>query len=129
MLGGELCAVQVRELVSMELYWQTRSLRGSEHARSLLGREGDALAEGIDRVGQTLLRDFGNHCADLRDVAVFVGGLRRQRVGAEKRRYHIDPALTRKPARGAQHARLGLEIEAVAGFDLDGGGALRDQRI
>ena len=34
-----------------------------------------------------------------------------------------------EPPRGAQRLRLGLEVEAVAGLDLDRGDAFGDQRV
>ena len=65
-------AMQVRELVGMQLDRQAARLRRVEHARDLLGREGDALAEGIDGVGKAGLLDLRDHGADLGDEGVLV---------------------------------------------------------
>ena len=40
----------------MQLDRQAERVRRVEHARDLRGREGDALAEGVDRVGQARRR-------------------------------------------------------------------------
>src|SRR5262245_43210032 len=130
MLGGELGAMQVGELVGMELHRQTGSASRREYARRLLRREGDALAERIDRIGELVGRDARDYRADLVEVALLVAiGLRRQRVGAEKARDHVDVALPRQPPRSAQHARLGREVEPVARLDLDRGDAFGEQPI
>ena len=71
----------------------------------------------------------GDHRTDIRDVTVLVGCLRWQCVRAEERRDHVDRPFAREPARGAELARLGLGIEAIAGFHLDGRHALGDQVI
>ena len=61
-------------------------LRSIEHARRLLGRKGDALAEGVDRIGQTFAGECGQHlAADLVDEGILVAvRLRRQGMGAEE---------------------------------------------
>ena len=51
-LGRELRAAEVGELVGMQLDRQARRLRGREHPRGLRGRERNAFAERIDRVGE-----------------------------------------------------------------------------
>ena len=48
---------------------------------------------------------------------------------AEKRGHDLDVALAAEPARRAQHAGFGFQIEPVARFDLDRGHALGDQAI
>ena len=50
-------------------------------------------------------------------------------MGAEEGRADRHGALVAEPARGAQHLRLVLEVEPVAGLDLDRGDALGDQRV
>ena len=50
-------------------------------------------------------------------------------MGAKKCGANGDRALAGKTARGLQLAALGIELEAIAGLDLDGGDAFRDQGI
>ena len=103
-----------------------------ENLPRLLGREPDVLlAERIDRVGQPLARDRREHVvADGGDVGVLVAvRFRRQRMGAEERRHDRHRPLDAEPARGAQQAGLGVEIEPVTGLDLDRGDALGDQPV
>ena len=130
MLGGEPGAVQVRELVGMQLDRQRGRPRGGKYARGLLRRERDALAERIDRIRQALTRDRRDHGADLVDVALLVAvRFRRQRVRTEEAGDDIDVALLGQPAGGAQHPHLGGEVEAIARLDLDRGDALRQQPV
>ena len=50
-------------------------------------------------------------------------------MGAEERRHDRHRPLDAEPARGAQQAGLGVEIEPVTGLDLDRGHALGDQPV
>ena len=52
MRGGEPRAVQVGELVGVELDGETACACGGEYAGSLRRGERDPFAKGIDRVGQ-----------------------------------------------------------------------------
>ncbi len=83
---------EIGKLVGVELDREPALPRGVEHSRDLLRREGDTLAEGIDRVREPLLRDRGQHLLrHLRDVALLVAPrLRRQRVRAEEGRRDAD---------------------------------------
>ena len=104
-------------------------MRGREHARGLLGRERDAFAERVDRIGELFARERRDHGADVVDEPVLVVRLRRHRVRAEERRHHVDVALASEAARGAQLLGLVVAIEPVAGLDLDRGHAFGDQRV
>ena len=106
-----------------------RRARGVEHARDLGGGEGDGLAEPVDGVDQAFRGERGQHIVgDERDIFVALAFLR-QRVGAEEAGLDDDIARLAEAARRAQHLALGCEVEAVAGFDLDRGDALGDQRV
>ena len=50
-------------------------------------------------------------------------------MGAKKCGANGDRALAGKTARRLQLAALGIELEAIAGLDLDGGDALGDQGV
>ena len=50
-------------------------------------------------------------------------------VGAEEAGADADRALSRDGAGDAEHAELGVAVEAVAGLDLDGGHAFGDQGV
>ena len=64
------------------------------------------------------------------DVGVLVAlGFRRQRMRAEEGGAYRNVAFVAEPARRAQRLRLVLEVEPVAGLDLDRRDALGDQRI
>ena len=68
--------------------------------------------------------------ATLAMIGVLVAvGFRRQRVRAEEGGAHRDRPLGAQPARGAQRLRFVVEVEAVAGLDLDRGDAFGDQRV
>ena len=63
MIGGQRAetgrqprAASVGQLIGMQLDWQIETPRRVEHARDLLGREGDAFAEAIHRVDEALAR-------------------------------------------------------------------------
>ena len=102
-----------------------------EHPSSLVRREADALAEGVDRVGQPFRRHRRDHpLAHQRDIAVrVVGEFRRQAVRPEEGRADRHrPHLAERP-RDPQLLQLALEIEAVAGLDLHRGHALGDQGV
>ncbi len=53
----------------------------------------------------------------------------RDGVGAEEGGADADRAHAGDGAGDAQHAELGVAVEAVAGLDLDGGDAFGDQRV
>ncbi len=120
-LGSKPCAARIRQLVGMQLDRQPGRPSRRENPPRLLGREPDVLlAEPIDRVRQPLARDRREHVvADGGDVGVLVAvRFRRQRMGAEERRHDRHRPLDAEPARRAQQAGLGVEIEPVTGLDL-----------
>ena len=99
---GERRAAEVGELVGMQLDRQAERLRRVEDARDLLGREGDALAEAVDGVGQPFGGDGRQHLVDDQvDIGVLVAlGFRRQRMRAEEGGARPSPAA-RSPSRRA----------------------------
>ena len=86
MLGRELGAAEIGELLGMDLDRQPLRLRRREDPRGLLGREGDALAEDVDRIGQALRGDRVEHRPgdEIDIVARAALELRRHRMGAEE---------------------------------------------
>ena len=106
------------------------SRAAAKTAGDLGGREGDALAEGVDGVDQALgvRRRAASGCRPRR--------CRRRASRPRARRGRRGSWCGRAPggrgpigARDAQHAELGLAVEAVAGLDLDRGDALGEQRV
>ncbi len=124
-------AMQVRQLIGMQANRKAEGLGLCKYLRSLFHREGDALAERIDRVRKAGGGDRRQHLiADRIDIAGLVScHLGGNGVGAKECGSNRDRALAGKTAGGLQLAALGIEFEAVAGLDLDGGDALRDQGI
>ncbi len=107
--GGQRRAVQVGQLLGVQLDRQALRARRLEHAARLGGREADAFAEGVDRVGQALGGDGGDHlAADQVDVAVRVAGeLGRQGVRAQEGGGRRD---TRRSSASARAARSDLQL-------------------
>jgi hypothetical protein len=106
-------------------------LRGLEHPSRLLHREGNPLAEGIDRVRQPLLCHGGKHrVADEIEIAVaVVPEFRRQGMSTQIAGHHIHRPPLPERAGDAEHLDLGVLVEAVPRLDLDGGYALGQQRV
>ena len=130
MLRCEPGTMQVRKLIRVQLDRQPGRSRRREDARRLGRRERNAFAEGVDRIRKSFPRQHGDHRADRIDVAILVTlRLERERVGAQEGGCDLDRALAAEPARGTQHARLGVEIESIAGLDLDRRDALCDEPI
>ena len=94
-------ASHVGQLFRMQLDRQAQRARRVEDALGLRRRERDALAERIDRVDESFLRQRGQHVvADAVDIGVAASRvLGRQRVRAEKRRAHDDAVRLGEPAR------------------------------
>ena len=114
----------------MQFDRQPEAPRGREHPRDLLAREGDRLAEAVDRVDEPLRRERRQHgLGPRRDSRRGRREFGRKRVRAEKGRARPRPGALRQAARGAQHLALGRAVEAVAGFDLDRRDALGDERV
>ncbi len=121
-------AMQVRQLFGVQFYAQTVALRGNEHALDLRRAEGDAFAEGIDRIDQPFAgqhRQHGNHQIDI--IIAAPGKFGRQRMRAQESRGNRHPLLHAQRARGAQHPLLGRRFQAIARFDLDRGHAIGNQ--
>ena len=123
--------MKVRKLVGMKTNGKAQRAGLLKHARGLLRRERDAFAKGVDRIGQALGGDRRQHgVADGVDIAAAVTfHFRRHRVCAEESGSNRHCARAAEAPRGLQLAAFGIEVEAVAGFDLDGGDTLRDQRV
>ncbi len=77
---------EVGELIGMQFHLEAERRGGGEDTRGLVGGEGNRLAKGIDRVGQTRPRDGRQHLrADEIDIVALSSGVfRRQRMGAEE---------------------------------------------
>ena len=129
---GERGAMQVRQLIGMQANRQAERLRLGEYLRGLFHREGDALAERVDRIGETLGGDRRQHLvADRVDVAGLVAvAISAATAWAPRNvvRTDIGRSLA-ETACGLQLPALGIEFEAVAGLDLDGGDAFGDQGV
>lgn len=128
---GKGGATEIGELVGVELDRQAELSGRVEHPRHLIGREGDALAEGIDGIREPLVRNRGQDIFhDQRDEGVLVAlGLRRQGMGGKTGGAHRRRPFFAEPARGAQRFHLVVEIEPVARLDLDSGDAFRQQGV
>ncbi len=115
----------------MQLDWQPETPGGVEDARDFRTREGDALAEGVDRVDEVFPGERGDRLAD---DAVEIGLALadepgRNRMRGEKRGADEDRAALAEAPRGAKRPALGRRFEAVAGLDLDRRHAFGDQRV
>ena len=128
---GKRGAVQVRELIGMKTNGQAERLRFRKDTRGLLRRERDAFAEGIDGIGEARRGDLRQHrVADRVDIGAAVAlHLGRHRMRAEKGCLDRYSALGSELSRGLQLPPLGVEFEAIAGFDFDRGDAFGDQRV
>ena len=127
--GCEAGAVERGELLGVELDRQSRGARGGEHAVGLRGREADAFAKGVDRVGKP--DRGGDHgVAHQIDIGVGAAGIvgwqsvRAQQCGRDPHVSHLAEA-----ARRAQHLEFVGDGQPVARLDLDGGDSLGDQRV
>jgi hypothetical protein len=128
---GQRCAVRVGQLLGVQLDRDAARSGGRKHALGLRGREADALAKGVDGIYQAGVREPRQHqLAHFADVVVRAAcKLGWDCVCAEECRLHLDLALPTELARSSQLPRLSLELEAVAGLDLDAGHALGEQRF
>jgi hypothetical protein len=108
----------------MELDRQAVALARPRRRGGLLGREGDALAEGVDRIGQPLGGDGGIILGD--EIAHSSSGspgiFRRHGMGAEEG--GATPTGRSPQRRAARSCFSSLQLQAVAGLDLDRGDAL-----
>jgi len=109
----------------VQLDRQAERARGLEHATRLRGREADPFAERVDGIDQAFVvqpRQPVDHGVD-----VVVGAsreLRRQCMRAQIRGTHRDAERLADAARDAQHLALVLDVQAVAGLDLQRGHAV-----
>src|SRR5512138_1915875 len=92
-----------------------------EDPSCLRGRERDVFAEGIDGIGEPPASYFRQHLiAERSDVVIWpTRKLRWHSVRAEERRHDRDAEIASDLASDAQHLELGVEVQAVAGFDLE----------
>src|ERR1700712_1953666 len=102
--SGELRAVRVGQLLSVELHWNATFCSRLEYALGLLEREADAFAKGVDGVDQSFIRKRRQHdVTHLTNVVVTVSSeLRRHGVRAQECGAHLDRAQTRQLARRSQ---------------------------
>jgi hypothetical protein len=108
MPGRQRRAVQVGKLVGMELDRQAMARGGLEHPGGLLGAESDALAKGVDRIGQALLRHAGQHfVAQQRDIAIGIACKFGGRAWAPRNVVRIETARAVPSAR-ARSMRISL---------------------
>jgi len=129
--GGEFGAAEIRELLCMKLDGNTERTGLVEDPPYLVHREGDAFAEAVYCIDEALgMRPFKSgqdHLGNVIPVSplVFDG----RRMGAEIGGDDPHWANLLKSSGSAQHFQLRLDIEAIAGLDLDGGDTFRDQCV
>ena len=112
----------------MQLDRQPERARGLEDTAGLRRREGDALAEHVDRVDQALALELRQPGADGVDVLVLAAfEFRRQRMRAQAGGAHRQ-AQPGELARHPQALRLVRQRQAVAGLHLQRGQPLGHQR-
>ena len=122
-------AALVRQLLGMELDRQAEIARHVEHTRHLLRAETDILAKAVDRIDQALGRRFPER-RQAHFIEIGVGAdIFWKSVRAEECRADADRAMVLNVARDAQHAKLGIAVEAIARLDLDRRHAFGDQAI
>ena len=115
----------------MQLDGQAQAACGLEDLLGLGQREGDALAEHIDRIDQALGRQRGQHGAgDEVDVVLAAPCvLGRQRMRAQEGGAHGHAQGLAQAPGHAQLLALVLQRQAVARLDLDGADALVQQLL
>ena len=133
--GGQRGAAAVAELVGVQLHRQPERVAAANTRSICSALNAMRLAEPVDGVGEALRGDGRQHLvAHEGDVGVGVAvELRRDGVGAEERRHDVDRDPLREPAGDPEHPQLGVEVEPVAGLDLErrhpaGGQAGRPRR-
>ena len=99
---GECRAMQVGELIGVQTKRQAERLRFCEYLRGLFHREGDAFAEGVDHIGETLGGDRRQHfVADRIDIAGLVAGHLRRELRARREMSFEPISDARRPSRRA----------------------------
>ncbi len=115
----------------MQLHRQAEFARPVEHARHLRRREGNALAEPVNRIGQTFgmgsVHARQHHLIDIGVFAPAIFGW--NRMGGEIARPDPHGPQISQTARGAQHLQLVLDGQPIAGFDLHRRNAFGKKRI
>ena len=119
-LRGEFRAARVGQLVRVQLDAQSGIRCRTEQLRDLRCAECDRLAVGVDRVGQFVLRNFGQQLGDDEiDVGVGASGVfRRHGVRGQQSRSHVDARAHSQVTGDAEHLEFGRRVEPVAGLDL-----------
>ena len=119
----------VVQLPRVHVYGQMQPARGRKKPFGLRRREGDRFAEGIDRIGETARRDvLEPGPADRVEVAVAVATkLLGKRMQAKVGGLHRHRQIAGQCACHLEQPALRFQIQAVAGFDLEGGDPLRHQ--
>src|SRR3546814_3045868 len=116
--SSDVCSSDL-ELVGMQLHRQPQRARGLEHPPRLRQGEADPFAERVYRVDQSLGVQARQPVDHRVDVAIRVAGeLRRQRMRAEESGADLDAELVADLPRDAQHLAFVVEVQAVAGLDL-----------
>ena len=138
MVGGKCAragrkggAAGMGELFGMELDREVQRLCRGEDLRDLIGGEGDGFAEGVDLVDQPLGGEaVQGGQADLVEIglgaALVIG---RDGMGAKEGGDDAHGAQTGQPPRRKEHPAFGIEVETVAGLDLDRPDAFGKERI
>eukprot|EP01132_Coremiostelium_polycephalum_P003542 gene3543-4406_t len=128
---GKLGTAEIGQLFRMQLDRNAKSFRPVKHTRDLGRREGNTFAKAVDRIDQTFrmggVETRQHNFADviIRAAAIF----RRHRMGSKIAGADAHGTQRAEAARHPQHFQLRLNVEAVAGFDFDGGNALRQQGV
>ena len=128
-LGGELGAARPFELVGVQLEPQAGGPGGGQHRARLDNAEDPGLAEHVAKPREAVAGHHGDHLrAHQAHVVPATGAVLgrhfvRAEKGGDERRSRIDA----QPADHAQLFALRLEVEPVAGFDLDGRRAVRQE--
>ena len=117
--GGERGAADARQLLGMEPERQPGAPRRLEDPPRLVDREGDAVAEGVDHVGEAFPGRGGQHLvADASDIGL-ARHAGRKGMRAQKARDTRTGLRLAEASRRTQHAQFGFDLEAIAGLDLD----------
>ena len=136
MVGGERLvfrskrrALLVGELLGMELDGEAELLGLDEDALDLRGREADVVAVRVDGVGESLGRSGGQDLLAYTFNIVVAAALElgRHGMGREERGADGQREALAERARDAKDLELVVEVEPVAGLDLERGHALGDE--
>src|SRR5215471_11472693 len=128
--GGKRGAAEIRELIRVQLDWQSKRPCSCENPYGLLTRERDTFHEGVNGVGESGLRYGRQHVSTNEvDEAVLVAArFRRQCVCSKKRGLDRHGSVAAQCARSRELTHLGFGVESITGLDLKRRHALVDQR-